>query len=433
MTAVLHEIRTVESAVKTAGSKRLSLLHSMAWSLWGNLGHSACQWGVVIALARNGDASMVGHFALAMAVTTPIMLLANCALRTVQATDMRDECEFADYLSFRLASSALAATLFALIALGCQRTTGLVLLGVGAAKVFESLSDVIHGLMQRLGRMDLIGKSQTLRGPLALAAVIAATIATPNVVLAAWLMAGAYAAAFLVYDLPAGLLLVRHERVQTAFVPRWNSDRLRALLQLALPMGITVMAGAVIANVPRYFLEYFCGAKELGLFAALAWIALSGNLVATAVVNASLPRLAEHYARAESIKFRATLGSLMVAGAFAGIVSIAIAATLGPTLLRVIYGAEYAAQAQVFTVLVVAMALSFEICCLDHALYAARAFRVQVPINLIVTPIIVIASWWAVPRYGLVGAAWVTTAIAALQVAVRMVVIRSLVRDLARS
>jgi O-antigen/teichoic acid export membrane protein len=122
-----------------------------------------------------------------------------------------------------------------------------------------------------------------------------------------------------------------------------------------------------------------------------------------------------------------------LAGGLVGVVSVAFAAFVGPQLLDVVYGAAYAEQAQVFTVLVIGMALAFEICCLDHALYAARAFRVQVPINLIVAPLILLACWWAVPRFGLLGAAWASTSVAAVQVVVRLFVIRSLVRDAARA
>ena len=45
---------------------------------------------------------MVGQFALALAVTGPVIMFFNLELRAVQATDAQGQYRFHDYLSLRL-------------------------------------------------------------------------------------------------------------------------------------------------------------------------------------------------------------------------------------------------------------------------------------------------------------------------------------------
>src|SRR5258708_3150671 len=92
-----------------------SLSRGFAWTLAGNLVYSASQGGVVVLLAKLGNATMVGQFALAVAITSPIMLFAGCALRTVQATDTGGDFSFADYLGFRLLSVAAALAVIVIL------------------------------------------------------------------------------------------------------------------------------------------------------------------------------------------------------------------------------------------------------------------------------------------------------------------------------
>jgi hypothetical protein len=77
--------------------RRLTLRVNFLWTLAGNVIYAACQWGILIALAKLGTLQMVGEFALALAVTAPILIGAGLSLRSVQVTDALGEYEFRDY------------------------------------------------------------------------------------------------------------------------------------------------------------------------------------------------------------------------------------------------------------------------------------------------------------------------------------------------
>src|SRR2546425_157717 len=66
-----------------------SLRANFSWTLAGNVVYAACQWGMLIVLARLGSPTMLGQFALGLAVTTPVIIFANLQLRAVQTTDAK--------------------------------------------------------------------------------------------------------------------------------------------------------------------------------------------------------------------------------------------------------------------------------------------------------------------------------------------------------
>ena len=69
----------------------LSLRQNFKWNFVGNFVYGACQWGMLVVLAKLTSPEMVGRFALGLAITAPIVLLSQLQLHGVQETDARDE------------------------------------------------------------------------------------------------------------------------------------------------------------------------------------------------------------------------------------------------------------------------------------------------------------------------------------------------------
>lgn len=125
---------------------------------------------MLVVLAKLGSPQSVGQFVLGLAIVVPIMSFGTMKTRLVQATDAKREYLFKDYLGLRIITTVIASIAVVVITymFGYQRETTLVILAVTAAKAFESISDVIYGLLQQRERMDFVSKSLLIRGPLAL-------------------------------------------------------------------------------------------------------------------------------------------------------------------------------------------------------------------------------------------------------------------------
>ena len=392
----------------------LSLRANFSWTLAGNLVYAGCQWGMLVVLAKLGSPEMVGQFALGLAVTAPIMLFANLQLRGIQVTDARREYQFGDYLRLRLITTLLALLAIAGIALasGYRWETTLVIIALGIAKAIESISDIFYGLLQQHERMDRIAKSMMIKGALSLGILSAGVYATGSVMWGAAGLAAAWATILACYDIPNGILLLRRTpqpsasaHTQARTLQRWDRAALAKLVWMALPLGLVMLLISLNTNIPRYFIERYQGVRELGIFAALAYLIVAGNTVASALGQSASSRLAKYYAAGDNPAFRNLLLKLAGIGALMGAVGILAALVAGRSILTLLYRPEYAAYVDVFVLLVIDAGLGFVASFLGYGMSAARYFRIQLPLFILVTGAAVLMCIFLVPSQGLYGAA----------------------------
>lgn len=397
----------------------LSLRVNFSWTFAGNMIYAASQWGMLVVLAKLGSPEMVGQFGLGLAVTAPVIMLSNLALRTVQATDARQEYVFGDYLGLRLITATLALLVIAGIVFlsGYRQESALIILVVGLAKVFEAISNVFYGFIQQHERMDHIAISRMIKGPLSLVALALGVYLTGSVLWGAVGLVVVWAGLLLGYDMRSTLTIVRSHPQQytdTTLRPRWHLPTLARLSWLALPLGLVLMLISLNTNIPRYFIEHELGEYDLGIFAALAYLIVAGNMIIDALGQAAIPRLAKYYAAGKRSAFIKLLIKLTGFGAAIGAAAITAAALAGELLLTLLYDAEYARQ-DLLVWLMVAAAISYVASFLSRGVTAARYFRVQLPLFLCVTGSTVLLSFWLIPAMGLQGAAFALITSACIQ------------------
>ncbi len=378
----------------------LSLRVNFIWTFLGNTVYAASQWGVLVILAKLTSPEIVGQFALGLAVTAPLLMLANLNLRAVQATDARDEFRFGDYLGLRLVTTTLALVciLGAVLAIGYRPEVALLIIVIGIAKAFESISDIVFGLLQKHERMDRIAISMSLKGPLSLLTLGILLWVTGNVLIGAVGMATIWLVMLLLYDL-------RNARYLSDTNPIFSGSTLWHLTKLALPLGIVMMLVSLSSNVPRYFIERLEGEQQLGYFAAMAYLMVVGNTVVGALGQSASPRLAKHYASSDRRSFQRLLIKIVGVGTVLGVAGVSIALLFGSQILAVLYEPDYAAYAKVFAWLMFAAALSYVASFLGYSMTAARYFRVQLPLFAVVVITLTAACAILIPINGIVGAA----------------------------
>lgn len=379
---------------------------NLRWATAGNAVYAACQWAMLVVLAKLGSAESVGAFALGLALTAPVFMLAGLQLRGIQATDARASFRFADYLTLRSAAMVIAVTVSVALAFATSRSAELrlTIVLVAAAKAVEGLSDVHYGFLQNNERLDIVARSLIGRGVLALVGLWGGMVLTGSPAGAAAGMALSWALVLAFHDLPqARVLMAREPAMRPA---AFDAAAIRRLVLLAAPLGFVIMLVSLQTNVPRYFVEHHLGRAQLGIFAALSSLVLAGNVFVGALGQTASPRLARQLASGDRIGFRRSTARLALLAAAAGASAFLLAAGAGRPLLALLFGAEYAVETAAFTWMVAAGALGFVASILGYAMTAARQFRQQVPLFIGVLAVLTASCLGLVPAFGLKGAAW---------------------------
>ncbi len=229
----------------------------------------------------------VGQFTLAVAVCAPVMVATGLGLRTVQANDVGGQRPFAVYLGLRLTTTIVAVMAIALVAASdigpalpsSSRMPARRSPKRSARSCGRSCNS--RNAWRRLRVADHEGRYSRDRGTVTLAI-------THDLVIATVALAVAWFATLAGYDLVVARTFDQPLR------PRFERAPLERLARTALPLGIVMMLGSYAANVPRYVVDHFHGARELGVFSAIANLMLIGTTLMTALGQAATPRLPVH-------------------------------------------------------------------------------------------------------------------------------------------
>lgn len=381
-------------------TRGVSLRRNVAWAMAGNAGYGACQWGVLAVVARVAGAETLGAFAFGLALTGPVMTLANLHLRAVQATDARGEYPFGVYLGLRLVTVTLALVVIAAVALvlGSRGAALGLVLALALAKALEAVSDVVFGLLQRVEDVRRIALSLLLKGVLGVAAVAAVLGTTASIQATALALALAWGVVLVLWDLPGAARLARLR-------PRLEPGPIAGLAWLALPLGCVMGLNAFTVSVPRYAIQADLGPAALGHFAAIAYLFVAAGQPLLALGAAVTPRLARWFATDPPAYHALVARTVLVAGAL-GALGVGAAALAGRAVLALAYAPEYAAHAGVLVWMAVAAGVGFLASALGFSVTAARRFRDQLLVAVLALGGSVALSHLLVPRHGLQGAAW---------------------------
>src|SRR5712675_15456 len=313
------------------------------WVLSGNLLYSACQWGIVVALAKLGNPEQVGEYALGLAVSAPIVLFANLQLRALLVSELSDRFTFGQYLTFRLVSLG-AALLLVTGAVACMQT------------------------------------NWRLKGPLSLAALCGAMYVTRSIVWAVIGLAFGRLLVLLVWDSRPDF--AKSERSGFTVRLEWNSGEMLTLLRMALPLGVISMLISLNLSIPRYFVEVHSGSAELGIFSAIASLLTAGNLVVSAFGQSIFLPVARACAALDRTKYRGYVVMAAALGGSLGGVAILAAVFFGRAILTHLFRPEYGERPDILVWLMIAGTIMFIASGLGYVITAVGSLRPQIPMLL---------------------------------------------------
>lgn len=383
----------------------MTLKKNFIWMLASQGVFSGLQWVLVILLARGGGAEHVGHYGLALAVTTPVQIFFNLSLRTVYVTYRGSEHSFGTFWRIRLLSLIPAAALMISLAFlfGNDDQARMVIFLVGIAKMAEMASDMLYALPQRVNQMDRIGQSMMIRALVSTALFASLYYVSQDIVLSLCVYAIGWVGVLLFFDRAIMATPYRDKAHERKGLER---AALKSLALHALPIGLASFATAIAINLPRLVLEQSTSTAQLGIFAALAYFIMLGSMVVNVLGQAVRSPLATAYEQGNGRRFWSIIagGSTIAIGM--GLVFWVGTQLIGKWVLLLVYGPEFASHYALFcTIGFVSMPI-FWGTFMGFCLPSAGSYHMCLYAALFALATSLIASMLLVPGHGAEGAAW---------------------------
>jgi O-antigen/teichoic acid export membrane protein len=209
------------------------------------------------------------------------------------------------------------------------------------------------------------------------------------------------AAAYIVASVPSFLLMVSRVRRTGLRAACLRLAVMKQILQYGIrSYGIDVL-GTLALQVDQVLVVSLLSAAAMGSYIVVLSISRMLNVFQTSVVMVLFPKAAGH----NKDKVMAMTGqSVRISGLVTAACGVMVCIA-GPTLLRVVYGAEYEAAAGALRILVLEAVLSGIVFVLAQAFMALNRPGVVTVLQGVGLSLSVPMMLWLIPRYGIYGAA----------------------------
>lgn len=327
-------------------------------------------WAALAVLARTAPPEELGSYALAVAISSPLVLLASAGYRTVIATSPPQE---RPALQAALAARALPQLAALGVALGLAALAfsdlGLKLVAaVTGAKLAESTSEAAYGYLQANRRFIPVAISQASRGlAIVIGFLIGRTLLDSTV--------GAISIQIILWATIAyrDVSMVRETRY------RWRSDYRDAvsLLRITFPLGLVALGLSLIPNIPRYVADWLLTREDLALLAAASYPSVVLGILVTSVGHVVAPTMGASASQGDLIGFKRTFGGAAAMLLTAHLAAAAVAVTMGDRLLGFLYGEYYARADGLLALLFIANGVASVVSMYGFAMTASRMYGHQ--------------------------------------------------------
>lgn len=377
--------------------------------LTSSLIYAACQWGVLIVLARAGHPAQVGTFSYALAFSAPVVMFSRLNMRTALATDRNARFTFEQYFWTRL--TLVCASLPFLLALSAARGHDIELwtaiAGVALFKSIESISDILQGRLHQKSLIRRIGLGTSLRGVTLFVVISVAAMMSPTIIPGV----AAVSVAWL-------LILVLIEWPRTFQKRQRNVVSARpslAMIKMMLPSGFVMLLASLSINVPTYVIESRLGISAVGFYGVVAQFLAAGGLIMTALAQASTTEITAAYHSGRNAYLNA-IGRNVAISAALGVTVVLFADLFGEPLLWILYGQEYEHLSELLVLIAIAMAFGFLASTFGLCITVARRFSLEMLAQGVSCAAVATVAYLWVPVLGVDGGGWALVAGAVVRV-----------------
>ena len=358
----------------------------------------------MIALVTKYSPGDLDNIVIALSVSAPVIVFFNLQLRLLQALDSQSDHRFGDFISLRLIAQCFSLGLLTIWAFAFNNDPSLAicLMVIAASRAFYSIGETFYGEQQKLERMGGIASSMTIKGALSLMCFSYFLIVKSDLssALIAW---AAIHFITLAFDIKQTLALGISAK---ELLPTSTLRSMAKLVKKGFPLGMSGLLISLQINIPNYALMSSEYKDEVGIFGAILFLTTIGRKIIESGVRATGPRLSNILIEGRIQRFRQLRFKLCMLSTSLGIAGLLVALLFGESLLAVLYTKAFVPYLPVLLWVIGGETLNFASLALEHALSAGKKFDAQLRSISSSVLVLVAASWYLIPNYGVSGAAW---------------------------
>lgn len=277
------------------GNANNILRRSYIWNTIGGLLNAGQSAILLIVISRTNSVEDAGVFSIAYAIACLTLTLGKWGMRNFQATDVQEKYDYSIYVSSRIITCILMAglTLFyifkGIIVSDYSMDKCYVILLMGLLKLLDAVEDIVHGMFQRKGRLDVGAKCMTIRYMVMLCSCIICLCLTHELVVSlgvSFVLSGIFFlwSTFTVYG-------EFREKITISFVDK----RVWCLLGECFSLFAGSFLMIYIANAPKYAIDEYMNETVQACFNYIFMPVYVISVLNTFVYQPVLTRLAVYY------------------------------------------------------------------------------------------------------------------------------------------
>lgn len=386
------------------GVSKRSWLTDSGWLLGANLARNLGLIVVTILLARYTAPEVVGQYALALAISTPIFVFAQLGLKGVYLTHS-SHIAFRVYFKVQIFAALLALVLVCVVGFIFVPKLVLVIVLVGLVKMVDTLADLFTGPLQSYNSTQVIflGVSAS-----AIVSSLAAGLTlhfSRSLELTLFALALATALTSVVGVCFPALGVIRREENSHSTSSR--SDVVE-VLRAGVPAGLGGSVLALTASAPQYFLAAFWGGTEVAHYAIFFYIIMIADIFVSTVSQGWIRKARDENVNRSGSSQGFLRYTLTVSGVWSAVLVPVGLIGLGTSfvLIPTVFGAEYTLRLNVlipiFAAIIVMPLLNFS----NIAVIVRNLYRHTLTLSGLSAAVSLGAGAILIPQLGVSGAFW---------------------------
>ena len=305
---------------------------------------------ILMVISRIDNITDAGTFVIAYAVANLLIMVGRYGVRQYQASDIKEQFNFSEYLILRVFSTILMIAAFVIYIASLylngsyDSEKSIVVILICCVRTVDAFEDVFHGLFQQHGRLDIAGKILTFRFLIYIVEYMLLYYFTHNLILTSVVC---LLTTLLFFILLNGSVMknFNYKKVTP------EKAHVKELLIDCFPLFISTFLMAYVGNDPKYSIDIVLSSHDQAQFNYIFMPVFVISLLSTFIYQPMINRLALIWSEKKLRRFWSLILRQTIIIAVLTVFALVCGYWMGIPVLSLLYGVNLSSYKSALLVL----------------------------------------------------------------------------------